>query len=771
MPDMRNWKVIGIIATGVIVLSFPLYLVRSILLESQGQGGSHTGAAFVGSSTCIDCHKLEYDLWKGSDHDNAMDLASQETVPGDFKDAVFEHNGFSHRFYQEEGKFRVHTLGPGGIAGDFEVSYTFGITPLQQYLVPFENGRLQCLPIAWDTEQKRWYHLNDSVYAGQESAPDDWLYWTNNGQNWNGMCAECHSTNLQKGYDPDTKVFQTTWSEIEVSCEACHGPSSEHLDWAKLPEMARPYDDNYGLVVKTSNITSQEFVDQCAYCHSRRSSLGDYDHRWTSLLDHMVPQLPSPPRYYPDGQILDEDYVYGSFVQSKMYLNDVLCNDCHNSHSLELVADGNDLCLQCHRKEDYDSYNHHFHKYAGEPGEDLVYNNGKLVYEVGEGALCINCHMPGRYYMGVDFRSDHSLRVPRPDLSVTIGTPNACNQCHLDKSPEWSLEYTRLWYGIKSRPHFGTTIAAARNGIPEAVPGLSALALDELVSPLLRSAALELLGSYPDVDTMQAFEQGLSDPEAIIRHTAVRHYYSDNPEEYVSKLSPLLRDPTKAVRMETAVRLSILPAEQQDSSYKEAYDEALEEYIKAMEYSADFAASRHNLGNLYTNLGEFDMAEKNFMEALSIDEQFYPSLINLAMLYNRIGENDKAEILFRDVIRKYPDLDEADYSFGLLLGEVGKYEEALTYLEEAAVRLPDRARVYYNISMLRQFMGHMEEAEAPLRKAIEIEPGNLDFLYAAIEYFINSNRIDEAREYAVLIIKLYPEIPNKQELLNFINSE
>ena len=248
-------------------------------------------------------------------------------------------------FTGRTGEFFVHTQGPEGKMGDFEVTHTFGWFPLQQYLVPFPGGRLQCLPIAWDVREKKWYHL----YPKEPLDPKDWLYWTNAAQNWNGMCAECHSTNLKKNYDIKTDTYKTTWSDIDVGCEACHGPGSRHVQWAEMPDMARPRVENFDLVVKTSGIGSRKLVELCAPCHSRRASLGDYTHAEADLLDSMLPSLLTEELYFPDGQILDEVYVYGSFTQSKMYHRDVRCSNCHDVHSLKVIKEGNALCLQCHR--------------------------------------------------------------------------------------------------------------------------------------------------------------------------------------------------------------------------------------------------------------------------------------------------------------------------------------------------------------------------------------------------------------------------------------
>ena len=415
---MHNWKLAGFIATAVIVLTIPIYIASSYFDEKTSE--SNYSVEYIGKERCKDCHQKEYKAWIGSHHDNAMDIATDSTVLGDFNNSEFEFNGITSKFYKKDDKFFVYTNGPGGKLGEFEITHTFGFTPLQQYLVPFENGRYQCLPIAWDTEKKEWFSLVEATYADDIPEPSDWLYWTNNGQNWNGMCAECHSTNLQKNYDPVTKTYNTTYSEIDVSCEACHGPGSKHEEWANLPEMARSTDTNFDLIVKTSNITNREYVDLCAYCHSRRSSLSPLEFTHGDVMDVIIPSVLNE-NYFPDGQILEEDYVYGSFIHSKMYDKDVKCNDCHDVHSGKLIFEGNTLCAQCHKPEIYDTYDHHFHKKVGENGKALVFND--VTYNVGDGAECINCHMPSRYYMGNDLRNDHSFRVPRPDLTISIGVP------------------------------------------------------------------------------------------------------------------------------------------------------------------------------------------------------------------------------------------------------------------------------------------------------------------------------------------------------------
>jgi len=375
---MQRWKITGIVATIIIILMPPVYLLRH---HNRPLVDRKIESAFIGAKKCAECHRLEYEKWRNSHHDLAMDVATDKTVLGNFNDAEFEIFGARSKFYRKADKFFVHTQGSGGKVGEYEITHTFGVYPLQQYLIPFPGGRMQCLPIAWDVPKKQWYHLNPE----QPIDPDDWLYWTNAGQNWNGMCAECHSTNLVKGFDIKTDTYRTTWSEIDVSCEACHGPGSRHVTWAEIPEMGRPELKNRALTVQTSDMTSLDLVELCAPCHSRRSSLGDNTHTGGNFLNGFVPQLLSQGLYFADGQILEEVYVYGSFIQSKMFNREVRCSDCHDVHSIKTVKEGNGLCLQCHRADLYDTRDHHFHKKKGEKGDPLRSATGEILFDV---ALC-----------------------------------------------------------------------------------------------------------------------------------------------------------------------------------------------------------------------------------------------------------------------------------------------------------------------------------------------------------------------------------------------
>jgi tetratricopeptide (TPR) repeat protein len=762
--DIRAWEMTGFIAAIVIVLSFPIYYFK-VVKNKAPVTVTETQATFVVSVKCRDCHKKEYDSWQGSHHDHAMDVADKTTVLGDFNDAEFTQHGVTSRFYKKDDKYFVHTNGPGGKMGDFEITHTFGWYPLQQYLVPFPGGRLQCLPIAWDVREKKWYRLPPE---GPLDA-DDWLYWTNAAQNWNGMCAECHSTNLKKNYDPQSDTYNTTWSDIDVGCEACHGPGSNHVDWATMPEMARPVVENFELVQKTSNTSARDSVELCAPCHARRAALGDYVHAETDLLDSLLPSLLTEELYFSDGQILEEVYVYGSFTQSKMYRHGVRCSDCHDVHSIKPVKEDNALCLQCHRASQYDSKEHHSHKQKDEPGEPIRSATGEMLFDVGTGAQCVQCHMPGRNYMGIDYRPDHSFRIPDPSLNAALNTPDACLRCHVDKDAKWSDASITKWYGPGRQPHYGSIIAKGRNQEADVSEELVRLASDPLYPVIVRATALSLLAAYPAEQSSQAMELALMDDEALIRRTGVSSIQLNDRQKLAKLIGPMLYDPVKGVRIEAVSRLAGDLNEYLDADQQELFKAVLHEFETAMLYSADFSFGRYNLANLYGELDRPQESISNYEAAIKIDNRFYPAKVNLAMLYNSRGDNEQAEKLLREVVESEPQLYEISYSLGLLLVEMQKYNDAVTYLEKAARGMPKRARIHYNLGLLYQQMQRIMRAEKELQMAMMLEPQSLDFQYGLADHYLKRGMLREARHIAEKMAATHPDNPIGSQILNYID--
>jgi tetratricopeptide (TPR) repeat protein len=701
---------------------------------------------YVGSESCMSCHEKEYADWKGSHHERAMMVAADSSVLGDFN-TTFTSQGVTSTFYTREGKYFVNTEGPDGSYQDYEIVYTFGIEPLQQYIVEFPRGKFQCLRTAWDTEKNVWFDL----YPDMKVVHDEWIHWTKGGLNWNIMCSDCHSTLVKKNYNPAKDAYNTTFSIINVSCEACHGPGKEHVEITSAPDFDST--QYMGKLFMGKYTLPKQMVDECARCHSLRTQFTEYyDHEGT-YMDHYAPDWLRDGIYFGDGQILGEVYVYASFIQSKMYAQNVKCNDCHNVHSLELKFQGNTLCLQCHEPTKYESKTHHFHEINT------------------EGADCINCHMPGRYYMGNDFRRDHSFRVPRPDLSARYGVPNTCNEagCHADQSAEWAAKAVIEWYGPERVKHFSDALAFGRTREPESVPGLIDLAADKTMPGMARSSAIMYLGETVDPNAYQAIAQLLNDVDPFVRYSSAKSMDRLPPQDKVGLLAPLLVDDVRSVRISALGSMVDIPRNLMSNLDQANYDMVFKEYWTGLQLRSDFPGGQMEIAQYYEKTGNPSMAEQAYVRAVELDSYYNPARINLAGLYYGQGRFDEAEILFKKVIELEPEFGQAYYSLGLLYAEQNKMLEALEYLKSATEKIDYNDRVAYNYGLVLQQLGKRSEAETAFKKGLSINPDSESNLYALGYLYYEQNRKAEARQILMHLVGVAPTNQQYRQLLNAVS--
>ncbi len=723
-----------LVLTGVVALRI------GVLRGSSTETRRMSTPRFVGSATCVSCHTSEAGAWQTSQHRAAMAEANDATVLGDFKNAALTHAGTRTVFFRTGSKFVVRTDGRDGTPSDYEIRYTFGVYPLQQYLVSMGDGRLQALPIAWDARPKsaggqRWFHL----YPTERLAHDDELHWTRPSQNWNFMCADCHSTELKKNYDASTDRFDTRWSEISVGCEACHGPGSSHLDWAKSADRrAANRDSTKGLTValnerrgvvwsntrNTGNAphpsrarTTDREIQVCAQCHSRRSQLAEGYAAGKQLLDYYLPTLLTRPLYHADGQQRGEVYDWGSFLQSKMYTRGVTCGDCHDPHSGKLRATQtvNATCTTCHVATRYDTPAHHHHT-AG-----------------GAGASCASCHMPTTTYMLVDQRHDHSLRIPRPDLTVTLGTPNACANCHSDRGPAWAATAIRSW----TTPHdltagfqrFASVFTAADSGTGDAQDKLRALAGDATQPTIARATALAAFVPRTPAD-LATLGAGLNDANPLVRLGALQATASLAADARATLVSPLLSDSLRVLRIEAAGQLALVPEQALPLRRRAAYERAGDEFVAAQRYNADQPDARVNLGSFYAARRDFAAAEPEFRAALRIDPKYAPAYINLADMYRVQQRDADAERVLRDGIAVCRTTAALHYALGLTLARLKRMDNAVVELRLAATTEPANLRFAYGYAVALESTGKKSQAIQLLERTLIAHPGDADITSA-----------------------------------------
>lgn len=690
-----------------------------------------------------------------------MQPATATNVLGNFSGATIANAGITSTFFRRGDKFMVRTDGPDGALHDYEIEFTFGVAPLQQYLIAMPGGRLQALGIAWDSRSperggRRWFLLNPD----RKIPASDPLHWTGIDQNWNYMCADCHSTNVRKNYAAQSRSYATTYADTAVGCEACHGPGSNHIAWARRPRNWSKPGANEGLTValderkdatwiadpatgnprRSAPRTSEREVQLCARCHARRSPIHeDYVHGQPVGDDYRVALLDED-LYFPDGQIKGEVYEYGSFIQSRMFHAGVTCSDCHEPHSLKLRADGNRVCLQCHSPQKYDSPKHHFHKVGS------------------AGAQCVECHMPTRTYMVIDARRDHSIRIPRPDQSVTLGTPNACNQCHVDKSAQWASDALRKWY-----PHpaagfqqFAETLHLGQQGGPGAHHALDELAMDGSQPAIARATALSLLARYAPSPADSSIHAGLVDASALVRRAASQSLSESNMDESAVALAPLLHDPVRAVRIETANVLAGAPPNLLSGDLAGAFDQAIDEYIDAQELNADRPEALSTLGTLFATQGKFDRAESELKGALALDPSFAPAAVNLADLYGAVGREADGDALLRKALQRDPGDAVLLHALGLSLVRQKQNEKALAYFAAAARLDPANSRYAYVYAIALDGAGQTNAAIQTLTTTVKAHPYDRDSLAALVSLLNRADQPAAASIYAQRLAQLEP---------------
>ena len=735
------------------LFNFRLFLTASLLLIGTIAESSSASPAYVGLDSCKQCHQKQVNAWKDSHHDLAMQEVTEETVLGDFNNASTNHFGITSSFYRDGDRFMVKTEGANGKQETFEIKYVFGVTPLQQYLIEFPGGRLQALSLAWDTRPKteggqRWFHL----YPDEHIKHTDELHWTKPSQNWNSMCAECHSTRLEKNYNEQTDSFNTTWSEIDVSCEACHGPGSDHLKWARKQKDWQKLQDTMGLVLQlderkdvnwtinpeTGNAVRSKAratvkeIEMCARCHSRRSPISKNYKHGDRLTDHYRPRLLDEAMYFADGQIRDEAYVYGSFLQSKMYQAGVTCSDCHEPHRAEPKIKGNGICLQCHQASKYDNPDHHFHKLDQ------------------AGSSCVECHMPPRNYMVVDARHDHSMRIPRPDLSQTLGTPNACNTCHTDKDTQWAASHFKKWYPKPADGHrlYGEQLATSRSGADNTGDLLASLVRAPAAPGIIRATALSSITPYLGRESVDTLQTGVASDDPLMRMAAI-DVLQELPATTSAPLAfHLLSDPVRAVRIEAALALASIAPGQLSDEQSNILNKAMQEYIDSQQAMAERPEAQTNLGYVYASLGDFTRADAAYNKAIKLNPSFVPAYLNYADFKRSAGDEIAVQQVLKQGLELSPGQADLLHALGLSLVRQQRLKESIELLAKASRNAPDNARYLYIYAVALNSSGQEQKSLLVLQGAHNRFPNNRDILNALVSYNQALGNHDAVRIYS-----------------------
>ena len=812
-----RWLVTAIIVLASIVAGY-LYVDYNRVIPDEVR------ATYVGRSSCIECHQTQADLFHGSHHDLAMDLASDETVLAKFDGTEIPHYGVTSTVFRDGEKFMVNTEGPDGEMQDFEVKYVFGVEPLQQYMVELradpkakegEIGQLQVLRLSWDTERKRWFYLTPPD-VDEKIESNDPLHWTGITQRWNTSCAECHSTDLQRNYDTATQQYHTTFSEIDVSCEACHGPGSVHVELAQNKRVFWDKKRGYGLAnLKTASNLPQ--VETCAPCHSRRTGVCNGFQAGDRFDNFFACQVLSDQVYQDDGQIRDEDYVYGSFIQSKMFHKGIRCTDCHDPHSTKLKYNDNQLCTSCHQHPagKYDSVNHHHHE-MGTPG-----------------ASCVECHMPSTTYMEVDSRRDHSLRVPRPDMSVKYGTPNACTGCHIDKSKlgaedqeglkqylDWliqaemgnpavanelkrvnqqMLDAVDKWYGKDAgsppKSKYYEQLAEGKSGSPESPQVMMQLAVDSTAPAIFRATALQELSDEPSAESLATAVRATQDEDPKVVSAALARIdtevsrilqRSTTATELNQQLEPLVEiiveltaHPFRRVRISAAAVAASIPSELRNRWSKpdgrRSFEKAIQEYKESLLLENDRPRNHLMLGSIYELLNQSREAMEAYRAAIRLDPYFAGPRANLAALLESDARQMDQQMRSSGNQVSVGELRQITQQIQSFLKEAAELRQQEHELLVTDIRrskgLPNTHALLYRYAMSCYIQNELDKTEEYLMAAYQQAPDVPQYLLALSTFYRQQKDYGKAVKFVNELLAIDDQNPSFRNLAKELSIE
>lgn len=703
---------------------------------------------YVEESVCRSCHSDQAQKFSTSHHAHAMAVADDASVLADFNNVRFEQDGVSATFSRRDGRFFVNTEGPDGKPGEFEVKYTFAYEPLQQYLVDIGGGRLQALDIAWDTRVGRWFWLGEGAVPPVGST----YHWTGPFYRWNRTCIDCHSTDPIVGFNEEKGTYRSTYVDTSIGCQSCHGPGAAHVSWARSePGAATPL-ANLGLAPMD--------MQMCVACHSRRTKLAAGYRPGSPFLEHFSPALLRDGLYFPDGQIREEVFEYGSFMQSKMAGAGVTCMDCHRAHEGTVKAEGNALCVQCHTPEPPE-------RFAGFRPGGVFDSPAHTHHPAGsEGAKCVSCHMPERTYMTVDPRRDHSFVIPRPDLSALYDTPNACTTCHVGQTNAWAAETMDGWFGKawRERPTTAHAFDAAARGDVSAIDGLRQIARDAHAAGIVRATAVSEMGQFgpalvPDIKTAAA------DVDPLVRVGAAEAAGTLPPELRQQVAGALLGDPSRAVRVAAIRALGVVPPAQLPGDQQSAFEAAVGDLRAFVETNSDVAEAQNTYGLFLTDQGRFGDAEATLRRAIDLDPGFAGARMNLAELYRLSGDNGKSRAAYAEAISVAPANAQLRYGYALALVRDKAIDAAIGELRSAIRLDPANARYVTTLAIALDSVGKTDEALDELHRAIVADGRNPELLGTAIQYGLKLGRYAQTLGYAEALERLQPGDPNLASLI------
>jgi len=697
---------------------------------------------YVGSGSCLECHEKFYELWSTSHHGKAMQPLNAEFVKNE---KLPESEDFSL-----EGKIYKIAFGDstmtmiekdGDKVKNYDVTWVLGGKNVYYFLTPLEKGKLQTIPLAYNLNTKIWYNNPQSALRHFPEGPaDQALPWMDRMYNFNTSCYSCHVSQLETNFDLTTDSYQSNWNEAGINCETCHGPSGDHVRIfrnAKEGEVQK----ELGLI-STTVFTPDQHNWSCAPCHAKMRPITAGYMPGEKYFDNYDLTVLNNTDFYVDGRDLGENYTYTGWMMNECNANGQFhCVMCHTSSGRDRFKNNpNDACKSCHAERVADVVAHSGHQ-AGSAG-----------------AVCINCHMPKTMFGNMN-RSDHSFRPPMPEATIKFDSPNACNMCHTDKSPEWANKVVKQRKNGNYQDEtikWATLLQSARLGEwTELNKMLEHIAKEDL-NEVVTASFVRVLDNCDKEQKWPVIISALKSKSPLIRSSAANGLIGNVSAEAKTALLQACADEYRLVRISAANSLAAFPKEQFTATENQLMAKANEENLISMTSRPDDWSSHYNLGIFYQNQNDPNKALESYENAARLYPESLMPLINSSVLYSYIGNQAKAEENLRKVIAIDPVNEAANLNLGLLMAEQGKMAEAEKALKTTIQVNPKQAVAAYNLSVITASRS-MNEAVDYARIAAEAMPEEPKYAYTLAYYQNENNQKNEAVKTLQKLLKSNPE--------------
>lgn len=712
-------------------------------------------SGYSGSESCKGCHPKFHELWSTSHHGLAMQPITKAFIADKIslgQEEIFMENAHYQAIAEDSLLFIEERK--DGATKKYEVLWALGGKNTYYFLTPWEGGRLQTLPLAYNVNTKQWYNNPESAirHFPNRTEEDQALRWTDVQYTFNTSCYSCHVSQLRNNFDLTSNTYQTHWKEVGINCETCHGPSGEHVRvCTEAKEGTVPEDLK---IIMTSKFTADQHNWSCAPCHAKMTPITESYMPGDNYFNNYDLTTLENPDFYPDGRDLGENYTYTSWEMSECAISGQMhCVTCHTSSGRyrfksDINAEANKACASCHaeKAEFVDKHSHH-------PLNE-------------QSPRCIDCHMPMTMFGHMN-RTDHSMRPPMPSATIKFGSPNACNMCHTDKTPQWADKEVRSWHKDDYQAttlEAGSLVQEARDRKWNRIDQMLQAITNNQYGDVFTNSLIRLLINFEGEKKIPVLIAASDHKSPLVRSSAVNGLLGNRSSEVKNTLLKAAQDSIRLVRLAAASSLSVFPRNEFNASELALVEKVNKEYENSLVTRPDSWSAHYNLGNHYQNMGQTDKALAAYETAMKVYPDAFMPLVNSSFLYSVSGNPAKSEELLKKALQLEPNNEAANLNYALLMAEMNKMEESEKAFMKVLETNKENTTALYNLSVLiakRDPQGALQLS----KQALQIAPDEPKFGYTYAFFLNQQQKTSEAIAVLNTVLKKHADHLNSVFLL------